>query len=42
MNELKLLHEPGFKNFQLYETHELVEVLFLKRDGFDISLYQVL
>ena len=25
-----------------FKTHELVEVLFLKRDGFDISLYQVL
>ena len=35
--QLELLHEPGFKSF----PHELVEVLFLKRYGFDISFYQV-
>ena len=34
--QLELLHEPGFKSF----PHELVEVLFLKRYGFDISFYQ--
>ena len=34
--QLELLHEPGIKSF----PHELVEVLFLKRYGFDISFYQ--
>ena len=33
--QLELLHEPGFKSF----PHELVEVLFLKRDGFDWRVY---
>ena len=38
---LELLYEPGFKSFPTlknFRTHELVEVLFLKRYGFDISL----
>ena len=39
---LELLYEPGFKSFPALRTHELVEVLFLKPYGFDISLYQAL
>ena len=39
---LELLYEPGFKSFPALRTHEMVEVLFLKRYGFDISLYQAL
>ena len=40
---LELLYEPGFKSFPTlknFRTHKLVEVLFLKQYGFDISLYQ--
>ena len=39
---LELFYEPGFKSFPALRTHELAEVLFLKRYGFDISLYQAL
>ena len=39
---LELFYELGFKSFPALRTHELAEVLFLKRYGFDISLYQAL
>ena len=30
----------SFSTLKNFRTHELAEVLFLKRYGFDISLYQ--
>ena len=37
-----IYYESDFKSFPTLKcrTHKLVEVLFLKRDGFDISLYR--